>query len=304
VVIPTYQRPDLVTRAVGSALSQTLGAIEVIVVVDGGGSATSDALNAIDDPRLFVHVPGARLGNADARNAGVSLARAPWIAFLDDDDEWLPEKLELQLALASSTPVRNPVVSCRMIARDETGDRIWPRRVPREGESLSEYFFCRRTPFTGEGMVINSAIMAPRELVLRVPFKSRLARHVDPDWMLRAVREPGVEMIFVDEEKPLVIWHVESGRARITNQPDWKVSLAWCRENRELFTRRSYAAFVLHVAGSAAAAQGDFAAFASLLREAFSKGTPAAVDLVSHVGNFVLPKTVQRALASAYGRLS
>ncbi|HEY3258214.1 MAG TPA: glycosyltransferase family 2 protein, partial [Gemmatimonadaceae bacterium] len=266
VVIPTHMRPDLVARAVRSALAQSVTNIEVIVTVDGRDKPTCAALQSVADKRLVIHVPERRLGNADARNAGVALARAEWVAFLDDDDEWLPQKLEAQLRMAESGTHAHPMVTCRLIARDEDGERIWPRRLPRDGEPLSEYFFCRTSPFTGEGMVINSGILTSRELAVRVPFRSGLERHVDPDWMLRAARVPGAALVFVTETDPLVIWHVEKHRQRITTRPDWMQSLDYCSRNRDLFTPRGYAAFVLHVVGSSAAAQGKTPAFTRLLR--------------------------------------
>jgi glycosyltransferase involved in cell wall biosynthesis len=302
VVIPTYQRADLVVRAVSSALAQNDAEIEVIVVVDGRDEATCTALRMLDDARLRVHVPPRRLGNADARNAGVGLARAKWVAFLDDDDEWLPGKLKAQLRVARVSAHRSPIIACRFIARDEAGDFVWPRRLPASHEPLSEYFFCRKTPFTGEGIVQGgSAVLTSRELALRVPFRSGLQRHVDTDWLLRASVQG--TLLFVTEEEPLLIWHIERGRLRITTQRDWTQSLAYCRENPELFTRRGYAAFVLHVVSSNAAAQRNWGAFHMLLREAFARGQPTVVDLVSHVGNFVLPARVQRAIAGLFARM-
>jgi len=302
VVSPTYQRPDLVARAVRSALSQTVASTEVIVVVDGRDSATLARLRSVSDPRLRVHVPDSHLGSAEARNVGVGLATAPWVAFLDDDDEWLPGKLEAQLRAANASSVAHPIISCRMFARDESGDFIWSRRLPGHGEPLSEYFFCRRTPFTGEGMVINSAIMTSRELVVRVPFRRGLERHLDPDWLLRAASAPDVALEFVPEEQPLAIWHIERGRSRITTRRDWTQSLAWCTTNRDLFTARAYAAFLLHVVGSNAAAQRVPSAFFTLLREAYAHGQPATVDLLSHAANFLVPASIQRGLARAFAR--
>ena len=113
---------------------------------------------------------------------------------------------------------------------------------------------------------------------------------------------PGARLEFVRELEPLLIWHIERGRARITTQRDWAQSLAYCREHRDLFTRRGYAAFVLHVVGSNAAAQRVPTAFFLLLREAFAHGRPAPVDLVSHFGNFLLPGAVQRALSGWFAR--
>lgn len=304
VVIPTYLRPELVIRAVRSALSQTVGEIEVIVIVDGRDEPTRAALRSLSDDRLVVHVPAKRLGNADARNAGVERARARWVAFLDDDDEWMPRKLDAQLRVAERSPNANVMISCRLIARDEDGDRVWPRRTPLDGEPLSEYFFCRTSPFTGEGMVINSVILTSRALAGRVPFRSGLNRHVDPDWMLRAGQVPGVKLVFVPEIEPLAVWHVETRRDRITTRPDWRQSLEYCSENRDLFTARGYAAFVLHVVGSAAAAQGETQAFTRLLREAFEQGRPSAVDLLSHVGNFILSDRVRRFVAGIHSRYS
>lgn len=98
-IIPTYKRPHLVTQAVHSILTQT-PALEVIVVVDGPDAATLDSLHSIRDARLRVHVLPHNGGLSNARNTGVELANGRWVAFLDDDDTWLPRKLELQLAVA------------------------------------------------------------------------------------------------------------------------------------------------------------------------------------------------------------
>jgi glycosyltransferase involved in cell wall biosynthesis len=302
VVIPTHLRAGLVLGAVVSALAQTFTDIEVIVVVDGRDAETFRALGTIEDKRLRVIIPGRHLGNADARNAGVSFALGRYVAFLDDDDEWLPRKLEVQLATASQSHWKHPIVACRMICRSEEGDAIWPRREPYPGEPLSEYFFCRRTPFTGEGMIINSAILTLRELMLQVPFRSGLERHVDPDWLLRAALRFDTGLELVPEKEPFLIWHIERNRSRITTRYDWRGSLAYARANRELFTARGYAAFILHVVGSAAAAQNEGLAFFILLKESLNGGQPAAVDLISHLGNFLLPLAAQRAAARLFAK--
>jgi glycosyltransferase involved in cell wall biosynthesis len=302
VVIPTYRRPHLVPHAVRSALAQTAGDLEVIVVIDGRDDETRDALGAIADPRLSLLVPDRHLGNADARNAGVARAHGSWIAFLDDDDTWLPPKLERQLEASRTATTPRPIVSCHLLARHETGEMVWPRRLPRAGEDWSEYFFCRTTPFTGEGMVIHSAMMAPRDLCAEVPFSSGLDRHVDPDWLLRALRLPGTSLTFPRDTDPLVIWNIERSRPRITMQRDWEGSLRWCRARRDLFSDRGYAAFLLHVVGSNAAAQHAWRAFGSLLLEAFRDGRPAVVDVASHVANFTIPASVQQRVATWYAR--
>ena len=122
-VIPTRGRPDLVLRAVRSVLAQTLREIEAVVVVDGNDPATVWALQDVarTDSRLRIVALPTSLGGSDARNRGVDEARGEWIAFLDDDDEWLPGKLEAQLRAVS--PSRAPVVigTCRITARTSSG---------------------------------------------------------------------------------------------------------------------------------------------------------------------------------------
>jgi glycosyltransferase involved in cell wall biosynthesis len=302
VVVPSYHRPDLVLRAVRSALGQTLTDLEVIVIVDGRDDSTCRALSAIRDPRLLVHVPPRHLGNADARNEGVALARARWVAFLDDDDDWMPEKLAAQIAVAEASASPRPIVSCRILVRSEAGDMVWPRRLPRAGEDLSEYFFCRSTPFTGEGIVVTSSILTSRALVADVPFTSRLGRHVDPDWLLRACRAPGASLVFVQNAAPLSIWNSQQDRPRISSRPNWSESFAWCRNNRGLFSKRGYAAFVLHVVGASAGASRSWRAFLLLLRDAFVNGRPAAIDVASFLGNFFVPMVVKQRMAIWYAR--
>jgi glycosyltransferase involved in cell wall biosynthesis len=117
VVVPTYCRPQLVKRAVKSALVQTLKEIEVIVVIDGSQPETYITLAEINDSRLRVVELPTNQGSCAARNAGIYAASAEWVAFLDDDDEWLPEKLEFQLAKAEVSCHQYPIVSCYLIAR-------------------------------------------------------------------------------------------------------------------------------------------------------------------------------------------
>jgi glycosyltransferase involved in cell wall biosynthesis len=110
VVIPTRDRPKLLLRAIDSVLNQTHQEIEVIVVVDRPDPDTVFAVQSVGDPRLKLIVNTYSWTGAGARNAGADRATGEWIAFLDDDDEWLPNKLETQIAFASG---RAPaLVSC------------------------------------------------------------------------------------------------------------------------------------------------------------------------------------------------
>jgi glycosyltransferase involved in cell wall biosynthesis len=102
VVIPTYNRADLLPRAVTSALAQCIRGDEVIVVDDGSTDNTEAALAPFRDRINYVRIPNG--GVSRARNEGMRLARNPLIAFLDSDDEWMPGKLQLQRALLQARP--------------------------------------------------------------------------------------------------------------------------------------------------------------------------------------------------------
>ena len=88
-------------------------------------------------------------------------ATARWTALLDDDDEWLPDKLATQLALATSAPLALPIVASRLLMRTPRADVVLPRRLPRPGEPTSEYLAVRHGLFHGEGFIQTSTIMAP-----------------------------------------------------------------------------------------------------------------------------------------------
>ena len=306
VVVPTFARPALVCEAVRSALAQTHRAIEVIVVVDGGGGdGTLDALAAIGDPRLSVLCPGRRMGNAAARNLGIEAARAPWVALLDDDDLWMPDKIARQLAEGEASGARFPVVSCRFVARGPAGDVVWPRRLPgpaqAAGRAVGDYLFARRRPPTGDGVVQTSTVLAPAALFRMCPFDEACARFVDVDWILRAAEVEGFALRFAEPARPLSVWRIED-RPRISLQGDWREDVEWMRARRHLVSPRAYGAFMLTLPSIRAARARDRRAFRALAREAFRGGRPGWAEVAFHLGNFALGPRTRGRLARLAGR--
>lgn len=96
VVLPTYNRAHCLPDAIDSVLGQAMDDLELIVVDDGSTDGTREAVTT-RDPRVR-YVRQSNQGVSAARNHGVRLARGPWIAFIDSDDEWLPHKLHRQLS--------------------------------------------------------------------------------------------------------------------------------------------------------------------------------------------------------------
>jgi len=294
VVIPTYRRPAWVRRAAESALAQTVGDLEVIVVPAAEDPETEEALRRIEDERLRVAEFVRPLGASEARNVGVRAARGDWIAFLDDDDFWLPHKLERQLAAAAESSSPRPLVSCGLWARDERHERRWPSRVPDEGEPVGDYLFRRNGLWGGGGFVQTSTILAPRDLACEVPFSEGLRRCEDMDWTLRATRLEGVELTFASDADgcpdPLVVWHIDEHRRRESFASDWRNALAWLRTSRDLLTPEAYAAALLNWAGRDAAREGaGWAELLALYREARRLGRPAPLDSVVHFARSAAP---------------
>jgi glycosyltransferase involved in cell wall biosynthesis len=103
VVIPTYNYGRFLPEALASVLGQTHEDLEVIVVDDGSTDNTPDVLASVKDPRIK-SVRTTNRGDSAARNTGLSMAHGKFIAFLDADDRWRPNKLELQLQVLNAEP--------------------------------------------------------------------------------------------------------------------------------------------------------------------------------------------------------
>ena len=111
--MPTYKRPDLIRRAIGSILSQSYQDFEIVVVDDSPDTLTKEAVVAIGDARIRYVKPPERLGFIEAKNEGVREAapRSRYVAFCDDDDEYLPGFLEKTTTLLDQNPHLMAVVT-------------------------------------------------------------------------------------------------------------------------------------------------------------------------------------------------
>lgn len=129
VVIPTFNRAELVVRAIQSALSQTYSDLEVIIVDDASTDDTRDRIKTLQDidhrVRYFCH--DSNRGAQAARNTGIQAAKGAYMAFLDSDNEWFPQKLERQMALLSHKAGSPGAVYCGYL------------KVSAGGEVLNQY---------------------------------------------------------------------------------------------------------------------------------------------------------------------
>jgi glycosyltransferase involved in cell wall biosynthesis len=264
VIIPTKGRPQLLERAIRSVLAQTYTDFQIIVVIDGPDLLTdSSALEAMDS-RISVLSLIVNVGLAEARNRGIRFTKAKWIALLDDDDEWLPKKLCLQVKRALELGGDHVFVPCRFIEKTAKMERVMPIQLPTDASHFSEYIYCHH------GYLQPSMFFISRKLCLDVPFTPGLRFIEDSDWLLRATRHRSIRIGSVDE--PLSIYYNVNDGKRESEMTPWRIPLNWAIHNRRLFTRRAFPAFIARIGMNASQAGEPFTVFLFLLRTATQYG--------------------------------
>jgi glycosyltransferase involved in cell wall biosynthesis len=128
VIIATYDRARMLREAVESVLAQTFQPLEIILVPNGASAETKATVDDLCRRHQLVRKVETARGLTLARNAGLAAARGHWIAFLDDDDLWLPEKLATQIEAATTTGA--DVIGYSRISFNELGDIAGSRPLP------------------------------------------------------------------------------------------------------------------------------------------------------------------------------
>lgn len=196
VIIPTHNRAALLPRAVRSVLAQTFQDFEIIVVDDGTESVTP-ILKNFDDTRIHYIKNEGRHGGGAARNRGIKEARGEFVAFLDDDDEWLPEKLERQVQILQQHP--EAVASFSGVrALKEDGAFLYEHGIGRSGvvypleETLARPF------------IWTSALVVRRDTLLKELFDESLPKNQEWDLEIRLLTHGS----FAAVPDVLVVLHV------------------------------------------------------------------------------------------------
>jgi hypothetical protein len=178
-----------------------------------------------------------------ARQLGTDQVANPWIAYLDDDDVWMPGKLERQLRAARAMPAhRRPIVSCRALsrARAATHGVAVPRHLYRGGD-VATYLFRRRHLSAARNTLQTSTLLLRTDLAREIGWDCSLRKHQDWDFVTRATRAPHATLLQVPEI--LVEFGVGSENS-VSATPDWEASLDWALACESEWARPTFADFI------------------------------------------------------------
>ncbi|MDH4145979.1 MAG: glycosyltransferase family 2 protein [Acidimicrobiia bacterium] len=216
VVIPTRNRASHAPRAARSALAQRGVEATVVVVDDGSDPASLAELRAALDERVQLVVHERRRGVSAARNSGLERAETDWVAFLDDDDVWAPDKLASQLAALREAP--GCAWSCTgCVWVDERGGIVGSAAAPARRLDASHLLVDNVVPGGGSTMVVGAAHL--RSLG---GFDVSLALYEDWDqWIRLALAGPGVAL-----DRPLCgfkVWQSTTSASVDALEASWRL---------------------------------------------------------------------------------
>ena len=228
VVIPVYNRAELLRQALHSVLDQTEQDFEIVVVDDGSNDDPGRVVGEIGDPRI-VFVRQQNRGGGAARNAGIARARGRYIAFLDSDDRFLPHHLAAMRKLLANAP--GTAGYARIIADRGGCTTLKPPRAIRQGEDMATYLLCDR------GFLPTSTIVTEASLARAVGFHENLPAAEDTDFAIRAAL---LGTRFVMAEEPGVVWRDIGDPGRLSAGRRCASMKAWIDGLRPRIPARAY----------------------------------------------------------------
>lgn len=259
VVIPVYNRPEALLRAVASCLQQSLNDLQVIVVDDGSDEPVAGILDSLDDPRVSCIRVEPNAGVSNARNTGMDHALGRYVAFLDSDDEFTSDKLAV---CAREIEARNfPDNLClgsRIFICREAGHRAAiPSHLIDPDEDIYHYLFVRG------GIMSTDTLVVSTDLARRTRFRTDLTRHEDYDFMGR-LAQAGAQFHMLPEA--LAIWHDELDQGRLTQSTGYSQSRYWFNSVASSMAPDVQAACQLRILGPLAAREKRFAGLPIFIR--------------------------------------
>lgn len=186
IIIPAYNAADYILQTLDSVLAQTVQDFEIIVINDGSKDSTADILDTISqtEPRINV-VHKQNSGVADTRNKGLEIAQGEYIAFLDADDIWLSNKLQVQIDAMRSVDANWSITNCDTI--DIKGNILEKSlsKPPLSIPHLDELITWTSPSFVG----VMSSLVMRRSMLGDIRFNPSISSPADRDFVIRLARK-------------------------------------------------------------------------------------------------------------------
>lgn len=203
IIIPTYNRAQFLYDAITSVLNQTYQDFEILVIDDCSQDNTQEIVNSFHDTRIKYIRHEKNKGEAGSRNTGIRSSSAEYIAFLDDDDEWLPEKLKLQVNLLENSQSKVGCIYTGYWVVDKTKEKILDKRIPQKRGYIHYDLFIQNH------IRIPSTVILKRECFEKVSlFDETLTFRTDYDMWIRLSKEFNFDYI----KEPLVKYRYHESR--------------------------------------------------------------------------------------------
>jgi glycosyltransferase involved in cell wall biosynthesis len=215
VIVPTYNRAHTIRRCLDSALGQTISPYEVIVVDDASTDDTTSVVKSISDERLRLITMPSNKGAQAARNVGIKNAKGDYIAFLDSDDEWVPEKLEWQIKEIARMGKPCVVHGASWIYKEKENTRE-NYSIPKLNGFVYKELLAKPGP-------CYPCLFVPKKNLVEIGFlDERTPSH--QEWDISIALAKQLDFVFID--KPLMIYHIHGGdsisKDRIKEAEGWQ----------------------------------------------------------------------------------
>ena len=240
IVVPTFNRTALLTRALESVLDQDFRDFEVLVIDDASDEDIAAVVTGIGDPRLEYRRQPRNMGVAAARNRGMAEASGRYIAFLDSDDEWLPGKLSAQVTKMEACPPSVGLIYTGLIEKGSDGaSTVF---LPEDRGDVWREMMHRNVVHYG-----TSSTMIRREVVETIGgFDESLPAIEDYDFWTRIARFYTFECV----PEPLMIYHDEAAEEGVPSDKrsrDFEANMAARRMFFDRYGEEAVRAGVLHL---------------------------------------------------------
>ena len=283
VVIPTYNRAEIIGRAIRSVQAQTFEDWELIVVDDASEDETEEVVGAFEDTRIRYIQHVENRGGAAARNTGIRNSRGEYIAFLDSDDEWLPHKLEGQLQVFKENDENVGLVYTGMIRKKS---KYTKKNPPSDSGWIEKKLYLKNVIGScSVGMIKNSVVNKIGY------FDKKLDSAQDKDYWLRISKTFKIEFL----KGCHVLKHERDSPNQIGNDPigDPLGKIKFFKKHEKGFEKKKASKYLIKI-GRKLDKRGDKnTSYRALIKKAFSKN-PTDLYSVIHLLYSYIPSSYRR----------